>query len=385
MKAAFKILLPWAPWLLLAGCASEGGVSGTGISAIVAGHVTRPDGSAAAGVTVLAEQASATTGADGNFEIVGEFSEHVELEFAEAGAGASVGTVGISVPAGSTTILEEITIDSGAARPVTVNIVRHGSVVGRIESVSCDAAPEIAMTLANGAAFTFRLSDEVVVRDRAERPIDCEDLRAGDRIEASGVQLSDGSSLAFSVDVTRRRAEARQEFAVEFGGSVNNRLCDKDRIRVLVLTEADPFIANVRIGDATDLFCVDAAGPRSCDCEDITRRDIVQVRGVVSVVNPGAVVASSIYVFPGPAVVEVPVVALRVKCRGGKIETEAVFETTHQVVVARFADDTEFVCDGEPCACQDLRAGDLLHVRGSPIVASGRPFIDVSRITRIGE
>jgi hypothetical protein len=334
---------------------------------------------------VVADGVDATTDSDGNFELVGEFSASLELRFAEAGQGTPVGTVSVSVPAASTTVLEVVTIDADAEDPVTVNIVRHGSVVGRIDRLSCESEREIELTTANGASFSFTVSDDVVARDGDDLPLECEDLRHGDRIEVTGVQLSDGTSLAFSLVLTSRRAEARDEFAIEFGGSVNNRPCDQDRIRVLVLTEADPFIANVRIGTGTDLYCVDAAGPRPCQCRDITRRDIVQVRGVVSVTNPGAVVASSIYVFPGPAIVEVPVVALRVGCRLGKIETEAVFETTRQVVIARFADRTEFVCDGDPCDCADLRPGDLLDLRGSPIVASGRPFIDVSRIVRAGQ
>ncbi len=370
--------------LLLAGCASEGGVTGTGISAIVAGHVTVMDGGPDGGVEVSVDGTSAVIDAAGNFELFGDFSGPVDVRFSDPGEQREIGIVSISVPPGSTNILEDVVIDRGAAQPVEVTVVRQGSVVGRIERIECAPPGAVTIRLGNESPFSLLLSEEIVIRDESGSALGCRQLRRDDRIEATGVQLSTGVSIAFSVQLTERAAEPVENFPVEFGGSANSVDCDTGRVVVLVLTEEDPFLAKVRPRSNTELICVDEHGPRRCECEDIKERDIVQVRGVASVATPDAVFATSVFVFPGPAIVDVPVRVLRLGCAVGKIETEAELENTSQVIIARFGDQTRFVCDQQPCRCEDLRPDDILQLVGSPVVASGRPFVDVGLVRRLG-
>lgn len=365
-----------------AGCASEGGVTGSGISAIVAGHVTVANGGPPDDLEVTVEGTRAPIDAAGNFEVVGDFSGPTQLTFSTVGHPNVVGTLSITIPAGSTTVLEKITVDPRGADPATLTVARLGSVVGRVQSVSCLSNVGVAIQLGNDSVFSFRLSEDVVIRDRQGGLLACEDLRRGDRIEATGVQLSDGTSIAFSVDLSERPAEPLDDFAVEFGGSVNDLHCDEHRLRVIVLTDADPFLTSVRGRVDTQLFCVGADGPRGCECEDVAPLDIVQVRGAVSVSDPSAVAAESIYVFPGPAIVHAPVVVRRVGCAVGKIETEAFFDSTSQIVIVRFDEATSFLCEGTACGCEDIRPDDVVRLVGSPIVASGRPFVDALTIDR---
>lgn len=366
----------------LVGCASEGGVTGTGISGIVAGHVTLADGSSPATLEVSIDGRQAPIDASGNFELTGEFSGPTVLSISPIGGSEAIGSLQVALPAGATTVMEEIHVDALAAEPVRLTVARHGSVIGRIQSVSCFSNTGIAIELGNGNTFSFLLSEEVVIRDRQRLPLVCEDLRRGDRIEATGVQLADGTSIATSIELSDRPAAPVDEFTVEFGGSANNVFCDEYRLRILVLTDADPFLTSARGRPRTELFCVDANGPRPCACEDISVRDIVQVRGAVTVAHPDAVTAESIYVFPGPALAEAPVVVRRVGCARRRIETEAFFANTSQVVIARFDETTRFLCEGVPCRCEDLRRDDVVRLFGSPIVANGRPFVDALEIAR---
>ncbi len=374
MKKALRIVFLF---LFISGCASEGGVTGTGISAIVAGHVSAVGGGSEEGIEVSVAGAGALTDGDGNFELFGEFSGQIEVRFSEPGQTRPIGAVSISVPPGSTSVLEDVVIDRQAARLVDITVVRQGSVVGRIEDVACANPSSIAIRLEDRSTFSLLLSDEVVIRARGGSALGCAQLRRGDRVEATGVQLSNGVRVAFAIELTERAVEPVDRFAVEFGGSVNDIFCDQGRVVVLVLTEDDPFLASIRPRNDTRLICVDEGGPRKCECEDIQQRDILQIKGEVTVANPDAVVASSILVFPGPALVDLSVRALRIGCTVRKIEAEAVFETTRQLIVARFGNDTRFICDRRPCRCEDLRPDEELRLIGSPIVASGRPFIDV--------
>lgn len=383
MTRRYALSLQWLAALLLAACASDGGVTGTGISSIVAGHVMLADGSSAAGVEVSVGDVHASVDEAGNFDVTGEFSGPTELRFSRPGQPNEVGALQLEIPAGSTTVLEGVTVDfRSPEHRVTLTVARHGSVVGRIQTVSCISNTGVAIELENRSFFSFLLSDDVVIRDQAGALLDCADLERGDRIDATGVQLSDGTSIAFSIDLTERPAEPLDEFSVEFGGSVNNVDCDERRLRTIVLTDADPFFTSVRVRQDTEFFCVDGDGPRPCACTDIEPLDIVQLQGIVSVTEPGAVIARSIYVFPGPAIVDAEVVIRKVRCNARRLDTEAFFATTSQAVIARFDLETDFQCEGVVCECRDLNVDDVVRLVGIPSIANGRVFVDAFIIER---
>ncbi len=374
--------------LALVGCSSEGGVTGTGISAIVAGNVSSVDGETPrSGIEVSiesAERISAVTDESGNFELTGSFAGEVSVRFRRDSNAMDLGDLRLVVPAGSTTLLEDVVIDRNQPQGVRVTVVRQGAVVGVISSAVCNALAgvlELALD-AEDQRVGVRLSDTTIIRRANGGVLECEDLRIGDRVEATGVLLSNGRRLASRVVITERAARPRQEFDVEFGGSVNGFDCARNRIRVLVRTAPESFVATVRIDRRSELVCSDGESPSPCSCEDINVGDVIQVRGVASVANPEAVVAASILVLAEPAIVELPVEVLRVGCNQGKIETEARFETENQVIVARFNRQTDFVCSNEPCRCADIRAGDLLVLVGRPVVMGNRPFIDAAVIVR---
>ncbi len=189
---------------VLAACASEGGVVGSGISA-VSGNVAEVEvtetvserGAVAAtrlpfAVTVSVIEApgvAATTDADGTFEVVGDFSGPITLRFAKAEGDAELGTLGLNVPAGSTIVLEDIRI---VAKRVLARVARQRDFFGRVELVDCDAG-EAGILLVNDSAavkenhqFMVEIqSDTVITGGRGQR-ITCAGIRQGDRALIEG-------------------------------------------------------------------------------------------------------------------------------------------------------------------------------------------------------
>ncbi len=380
MKRLLSILIVTA----LAGCASEGGVTGSGISAIVAGNVSTTPGSDLEGIEVAIGDAASRLDRSGNFELLGEFDGEVALRFRDAVGGFDLGELPISVASGSTTIIEGIVIDPAAPQRISRQIVRIGSVIGTIRRVDCgpDGGRVDIELAANGRDFRFLIFPDAFLRTRSGEAISCQDLRPRDRVEATGVQLADRTSIALVVTLTDRPPAPAREILVEFGGSVNRLFCDRDGIQVLVTTADEPSLASVRFRPNTEILCNDGDELRPCACDDILERDIVQIRGFASIDNPEAVRATTVLVFPGPLVVSVPVVALRVGCGQGLIETQTRLDGAPQVLIARVHPETEFVCGGRACSCRDLRPGDGLRLVGSPVVERQFAIIDVGRVVR---
>ena len=107
----------------LTGCASEGGVTGTGIAASVSGNIVLVSADAGSARTLPfavrvsvgeAPAVSAVTDEAGTFVLAGAFSGAVTLQFTRADDGAELGPLDLEVPAGSATVLENIVIDTRA-------------------------------------------------------------------------------------------------------------------------------------------------------------------------------------------------------------------------------------------------------------------------------
>lgn len=185
------------------GFASDGGVSGTGISAVTGNvaAITGDDGVVAGiSVTIAGTDLVAETDAGGFFSVSGEFDGPVTLVFARPADGLSV-QVDVQVPAGGNLELADIVLDgaSGEARPER----REVSFRGRIDAVDCPGDRLFVVSRFESArlVFTIRL-DRMILRGTADRPIGCDDLRAGMDVVVTGIVQDDESIADGEVEVT---------------------------------------------------------------------------------------------------------------------------------------------------------------------------------------
>src|SRR5262249_15270271 len=134
----------------LIGCAaSEGGVTGTGVSAVSGNIVSISDQGTGSGTGALpfpirvsiaeVPGIDSTTDADGTFQLSGDFARSLTLECPNANDGPPLGPLPREVPAGSQTVLENIQIDTAAplAERVQPSAVRQFDITGRIDMVDC--------------------------------------------------------------------------------------------------------------------------------------------------------------------------------------------------------------------------------------------------------
>ena len=82
---------------------------------------------------------TSTTDAQGTFKLNGPFSGAVTLQFTNAADGAPIGPLGLEIPAGSATLLENIEIRTDAAVPERIrpSAVRQLDVFGRLDLIDC--------------------------------------------------------------------------------------------------------------------------------------------------------------------------------------------------------------------------------------------------------
>ena len=205
----------WLAVALLAGCGSEGGVVGSGIStATISGNVVAVqqgaalvDAAAVPRLAVRLEEFAdigTTTGDDGVFELDGDFSGPLTLRF-ETVTGRLLARLPLDVPAGSTVELADLEIAPGSAR---AREIRQRNFVGRIAQVNC-ALPGFVLDDDETRGFRVHLGPEAQILLRpGDRPGSCADLRPGAFARVEGlIQATDVGPVveAATVSVGDRR------------------------------------------------------------------------------------------------------------------------------------------------------------------------------------
>lgn len=176
------------------GIASDGGQSGTGLSAI-RGNVVAPPGVeldlADIHVSLTDTDLGTRTDASGRFELRARTSGPGELRFERQRDGLFARTA-VVIPAGGVLELSEIVLDpeSDEARPT----MRRVEFEGFVRVLDC-AGGAIVVTATEdevGGVFTIQVASATIRHDQTS--LACRDLRVGDRVEVDAA-TTDGSTL----------------------------------------------------------------------------------------------------------------------------------------------------------------------------------------------
>jgi len=204
LRAGLKSLL-LVLCLTLAACgggglSADGGVSGTGISAVTGNVTAITSGSTDLGgirVTIEGTGIATVTDDTGAFTLTGELDGPVTLVFERDDGVRAVTTV--DVPSGGTLELADVTLDTERqeARPAR----RSLAFTATIEGVDCAGGVLVVRSRGQGSSlFDVRL-DGAFVHDGDGRPVACPNLRPGDLVRVQGVLLEDESIAEADVEV----------------------------------------------------------------------------------------------------------------------------------------------------------------------------------------
>jgi hypothetical protein len=187
------LLLAWA------GCAADGGQRGTGISNFE-GNVIAIQGGAApttalGGIVVTVEGTDlrTETDAEGQFTLRGAFAGETALRFERQPEGVTA-RVSVNAPAGGTTTLRDVTLQSttGEASPAAIYVDFEGKIVGLdcvADRITCVSA---ARTADDDDKYVIVLTDSSL-QDEKGRTLTCADFELGDRMRVDGAYATDGT------------------------------------------------------------------------------------------------------------------------------------------------------------------------------------------------
>jgi hypothetical protein len=186
-------------FLASAGCGADGGQRGTGISDF-AGNVVAVQGDPAApaalgGITVAVEgtDLSTETDAEGQFTLHGAFAGATALRF-ERQADGVVARVSVNAPAGGTTTLRDVTLQSstGEATPAAIYVDFEGKVVGLDCASNRLTCVSTARTADDTDAYVIVLTDSTI-QDEKGGMLTCADFAVGDHMRVDGAYANDGT------------------------------------------------------------------------------------------------------------------------------------------------------------------------------------------------
>ncbi len=193
INLACALLAAWAA--IVYGCAaSDGGQSGTGISAL-RGDVIAVTGTtlgvADIRVSLPAAGLTTRTDANGQFELRSETNGATELRFERESDGLFASTE-VVIPAGGVLQLNQIVLDSdnGEVRPGRQEVEFEGTV----KTLDCVGGTIVitAKEDQEGTIFTVEVASATI--HRGTMPLTCGDLRVGDFVEVLA-QATGGSTL----------------------------------------------------------------------------------------------------------------------------------------------------------------------------------------------
>jgi len=302
---------------VLAGCgstSSEGGVTGTGITAIsgnvllVSERRPLPTGAMlpfAIRVTIAeVPELASTTDAEGTFQLAGDFSGALTLQFANADDGTEIGSLPLEVPYGSQTVLENIEIRIAAPPPerVQVRAVRQFDVFGSVDRVECSPEGTGVVLLTDDGTpprqFMARLAADTEIRARSGRPLTCDDIRTRATLRVEGfLRRDDRTILAVQLIVAAPRPpqpgpSPRPE---RLRGVVRGVACESGLVEVEQTNSGERIRRIVRLVERTELRCVPEVPP-PCDCRAIRIGTSIGVAGTILPERPGQVRADVVLI-----------------------------------------------------------------------------------------
>jgi hypothetical protein len=395
--------------VLLAGCgaASEGGVTGTGISAISGNIAVVSDSSAAnmllgarptmlstAGApatrlgavrqsqnqvtlpfpirVTIAEfpDVTAMTDDGGAFQLDGEFSGDLTLVFTNAQTGAEIGPLALEIPSGSQTVLENIEIRTNApvAERVQPRAVRQFDVFGHVDMVECaeDGSGTVLLTDNGRPARQFMvvLDEDTEITSKAGSPLTCADIQVGANLRVEGL-LRQRDRVLFAVVVVVSASRPPQPGPSprpeRLRGVVHTVSCGRGTVEV-DQRGADPVRRTVRLTDQTEFQCA-AELPGGCDCSAIAVGASIAVTGTILPARPGQVRADVVFLQQAAVPVDLLGTIDRVACAAGGFTFDD--DASGQGVRVAVTADTEILCAGDvPCGCADLRSRQRARVQG---------------------
>lgn len=244
-------------------------------------------------------------------------------------------------------------------------------------SVSIDEAPGIETLTGADGAFTLEgdFSGDVTLRFRtADRSTDLA-TRELNVPEGASVVLEDIGVAPGVVDVAAERI-------VEFRGEVESTDCPSATVVVVDDSRRGNRFAMTLIGES-EIVTRDGA-PLSCS--ELRAHARVLVEHAVPAGGSAQITALRVVVSPpppdGPRSIPVHLRghAIDVNCETGRIriDDERLRDHRARLVVS---EATSFVCDGAPCTCEDVAAGDGLRV-DAVIFANDPRAIQAQRIER---
>jgi len=372
--------------LVLIGCASsEGGVTGTGVSAI-SGNIVQVSDQTPGGaalpfpirISIIEAPEISTTTDDGTFELNGNFSGSLTLDFANAMDGTEIGPLALEVPAGSQTVLEniEIRLDAPRADRVRPQAVRQFDVFGRIDMVECN--DEGGGTLLIGVdgrprrqVLATLIADTQIVNRRGAT-LACADIVRGANVRVEGfVRRDDQTLIALVVVVAPPRSlgpgpAPRPE---QLRGTVAGIACDRGLISIDQRADRESVRRIVRLEVTTEFLCDDPL-VNPCDCSAIQIGAPIGVAGVIFPERPGQVSAEVVVIGAAsvPVVIVGPIVRLACEQGGLVVRDEASGQGARVAITSA----TEIRCRRDPaCGCADLRVRLRVRVEGVRRVTGG--------------
>lgn len=376
----------------LAGCASEGGVTGTGISASVSGGITsvgQPADAAALPfpIRITVAQAPAVTtvaAADGTFALRGRFSGAVTLLFSDAATDAPIGPLPLEIPAGSVTLLENIEIDPAAAPAARVRplAVRQLDVVGRVDLAEC--VGDGATVLVSDAArpprqFLVSVTADTEIQARDGTPLDCVALREGLLIGVEGfLRLRTQSLVATRILVAPPRPSPPDEPRRErFRGLALAVDCARGELVLAQHPDGESITRRIQLSEATEVRC-GTDPPRACGCADIAVGSGIAGNGTIFPRRPGVVVADVVTVTPAPRVTLLGSIG-RADCGRGELAVQDA-APGDRIVRVVLSPATTIQCGRTACACAALGVRDRVRVEGA-LLGADPPVLAATAVT----
>ena len=380
-------------WLIVlaviaAGCTSDGGPVGTGIStsSAISGNVvavqtttnTATANSAAAplppiGVSIDGLPNVATMAdSSGNFALDGNFAGTLTLRFTVPQFQV---TQLLDVPAGSAVVLQNIELQPDG---VVAQAVHELDFFGTVDLVDCgDHTLLVHGRGPDDMQVLVHLDDRTSVVDAAGRTQSCTAIRVGltVAIEGTVAYATDRTVSALTVTIAPRPPSPPPPVIdVPFSGTLAALDCNADAGFIVI----DDSVQRTSLELTPNTDISDAMG--ALGCQDLQLGDLVRGRGQINLRMPGVIVASDIRVIgppnSGQSLRFVGFVNL-IDCVTGTLQLNDVTNT----IDVQLSSTTVITSDnGQPLTCNDIQPGDRLVGLGQ-VPAGGTSLLDAVHIT----